>query len=234
MLHAPSACTWLPHLDSKALTADLHLAHLPARRPLLAIHRQPAPAQSCRPQLHSQRSAGKCCAWGRGKRQPEAPKPGDNKTRPSQPDSDVSAANKQPSDQPSAQQSAQQNTKQNSQPGPLQNNSAGIVSIDSTPPAADRPKQNKHTNWEDWDDWDSDWEAPVDEQKPPDQFRKRNPRRGMGYAAPRDEYLRPMIDTLGIQYRLGFKQMEAEERVQTEFETNQWESREAVKFGGKC
>ena len=41
-----------------------------------------------------------------------------------------------------------------------------------------------------------------------------------------------MIDTLGIQYRLGFKQFEAEERVQTEFETNQWESREAVKFAG--
>lgn len=53
----------------------------------------------------------------------------------------------------------------------------------------------------------------------------------MGSRTPRDEYLRPMIDTIGIQYRLGFKRLEAEERVETEFLTNQWESREAVKFG---
>ena len=92
--------------------------------------------------------------------------------------------------------------------------------------------QQRGAAWEDWEDWDPDWDGPPDEQLPPDQFRRINPRRGMGSKTPRDEYLRPMIDTLGIQYRLGFKQLEAEERVQTEFETNQWESREAVKFAG--
>ena len=54
----------------------------------------------------------------------------------------------------------------------------------------------------------------------------------MGTLTPRDEYLRPMIDLTGVQYRLGFKVAEAEERIETEFETNQWESREAVKFAG--
>ncbi len=54
----------------------------------------------------------------------------------------------------------------------------------------------------------------------------------MGTLTPRDEYLRPMIDLTGVQYRLGFRVSEAEERIETEFETNQWESREAVKFAG--
>ena len=54
----------------------------------------------------------------------------------------------------------------------------------------------------------------------------------MGTLTPRDEYLRPMIDLTGVQYRLGFRVAEAEERIETEFETNQWESREAVKFAG--
>ena len=88
------------------------------------------------------------------------------------------------------------------------------------------------TSWSDWEDWDPDWEGPPGDPTPADQFRKNNPRRGMGSRTPRDEYLRPMIDTIGIQYRLGFKRLEAEERVETEFLTNQWESREAVKFGG--
>lgn len=96
-----------------------------------------------------------------------------------------------------------------------------------------RQQQPRGAAWEDWEDWDPDWEGPADDQAPPDQFRRVNPRRGMGTKTPRDEYLRPMIDTLGIQYRLGFKQLEAEERVASEFETNQWESREAVKFSGE-
>ena len=54
----------------------------------------------------------------------------------------------------------------------------------------------------------------------------------MGTLTPRDEYLRPMIDLTGVQYRLGFRVSEAEERIEIEFETNQWESREAVKFAG--
>lgn len=87
------------------------------------------------------------------------------------------------------------------------------------------------SSWSDWEDWDPDWEGPPGDPTPADQFRKNNPRRGMGSRTPRDEYLRPMIDTIGIQYRLGFKRLEAEERVETEFLTNQWESREAVKFG---
>lgn len=102
-----------------------------------------------------------------------------------------------------------------------------------TQPKPGKQRHSRGAAWEDWEDWDPDWDGPPGDLAPPDQFRKNNPRRGMGSKTPRDEYLRPMIDTLGIQYRLGFKQMEAEERVQTEFETNQWESREAVKFSGE-
>lgn len=104
---------------------------------------------------------------------------------------------------------------------------------DETQPKPGKQRHSRGAAWEDWEDWDPDWDGPPGDSAPPDHFRKNNPRRGMGSKTPRDEYLRPMIDTLGIQYRLGFKQVEAEERVQTEFETNQWESREAVKFSGK-
>lgn len=238
MLHAPPVCTWLPNLSSTPLTANLHFPHLPIRRPLLAIQRQAALQPNCRPQLLGQQSVGKCCAWGRGKRQPEVPKTGSNSTGPSQADSDVNKASNQFDKQQSEQQSQQRSTRQTSQQRNGQSSRQGSLPSSTTAsnsgnlPNADRPKHRRDTNWEDWEDWDSDWEAPDDNDAPPDQFRKRNPRRGMGYGTPRDEYLRPMIDTLGIQYRLGFKQMEAEERVQTEFETNQWESREAVKFGG--
>lgn len=156
-----------------------------------------------------QRSSSRCCAWrNRKKGQPPVQTPqSDSNATSSASTTDASAG------------------------GSQQNNS--VPSSGKSPDSAKQePAQQAH--WEDWEDWDSDWEAKPDDEGPRDQFRKNNPRRGMGSKTPRDEYLRPMIDTLGIQYRLGFKQFEAEERVQTEFETNQWESREAVKFGGVC
>ena len=225
MLHAPTACIWLHCDESTAVKAAPHSAHLPIRRPLRAV--QLTRHTSCKSQPHFRKAAGKCFAWGRGKKKPEVPQPGNDGLGPlgPQPESE-SAAERAKQDR---QQSMQKAVEQSSQ---LNSHSSSQQSSNGKPSASDRRQQTQHTNWEDWEDWDSDWEAEDTRDGPPDQFRKRNPRRGMGNATPRDEYLRPMIDRLGIQYRLGFKQIEAEERVQTEFETNQWESREAVKFGG--
>ena len=163
----------------------------------------------CTNSVKQQRSSSKCCAWRNRKQgQPPAQTP--------QSDSNATSSAGR-TDASGGQQVSQK--------------SNGVTSNGKTSDSA-KQEPAQQTHWEDWEDWDSDWEAKPDDDGPRDQFRKNNPRRGMGSKTPRDEYLRPMIDTLGIQYRLGFKQFEAEERVQTEFETNQWESREAVKFGG--
>lgn len=230
MLHAPTACTWLRCNEGRVVKAAPHSTHLPTRRPLRPV--QPTCHTSCKSQPHTRKAAGRCFAWGRGKKKPEVPQPGSNGTGPPapkpEPESDAERAKQ--ARQLSMQQAVEQNSQLSSQSSSQQ--SSSIVTNNGNAPTSNRRQQNQHTNWEDWEDWDSDWETDDAREGPPDQFRKRNPRRGMGNATPRDEYLRPMIDRLGIQYRLGFKQMEAEERVQTEFETNQWESREAVKFGG--
>ena len=177
--------------------------------------------------LKSRRPPVKCSAWGRKRNRPASPEEGKD----SKPSSDPAASTTGKEDSHAI--------------GPADPRSAGgamIDDVDKIEAAAatlrhqagttKRQQQPRGAAWEDWEDWDPDWEGPPDDQAPPDQFRRVNPRRGMGTKTPRDEYLRPMIDTLGIQYRLGFKQLEAEERVASEFETNQWESREAVKFSG--
>lgn len=50
---------------------------------------------------------------------------------------------------------------------------------------------------------------------------------------PRDEYLRPMVDTQGIKYRIGLNEDEVTEDIREEFEENQRESWAALKFAGK-
>ena len=49
----------------------------------------------------------------------------------------------------------------------------------------------------------------------------------------RDEFLRPMVDTTGIRYRIGFSEEEVTEEFREEFEENQQESWEGLRFGGK-
>lgn len=198
-----------------------------ARRPHRSCHCY-QPSEHClHKALKIRRPPVKCSAWGRKRNRPP-PASDDSNSKPST-SSDPSATD----------------TGDNKPIGPADPRSAGmamIEDVDKIEAAATSLK--RHTSlgkpkshargaaWEDWEDWDPDWDDDSGELGPPDQFRKVNPRRGMGSKTPRDEYLRPMIDTLGVQYRLGFKQAEAEERVQTEFETNQWESREAVKYAG--
>ena len=48
----------------------------------------------------------------------------------------------------------------------------------------------------------------------------------------RDEFLRPMVDTTGIKYRIGFSEEEVTEEIREEFEENQQESWEGLRFGG--
>ena len=86
---------------------------------------------------------------------------------------------------------------------------------------------------EDWDGWGDD----VQQDQPRstrERFKPRPPPRVLTgrNGVPRDEYLRPMIDPQGIAQRLSWSGKDSEEQVQAEFELNQYESREAVKFTG--
>ena len=49
----------------------------------------------------------------------------------------------------------------------------------------------------------------------------------------RDEYMRQIIDTKGVLNRLAINADETERDIIEEFEENQWESREAIKFAGQ-
>ncbi|KAK9815440.1 hypothetical protein WJX72_003688 [[Myrmecia] bisecta] len=111
----------------------------------------------------------------------------------------------------------------------------GVGSKDPLLPAANNPQDE---DWEDWDDWEQGWagSAPrresVAERQAARQRMNHAQRSRMGNETPRDEYLRPMIDITGIRYRLRLDSSEAEQMIRDEFETNQWESREALKFAG--
>ena len=209
-------------------SANVNCQQAAARRPHCSCHCY-KPSEHClHKALKFRRPPVKCWAWGR------------KRNRPPSPSEDVNS-------KPSTSSDPLVTGNGGSKPvGPADPKSAGMATLDDVDKieaaasnlkhrmSSSKPKHARGAAWEDWEDWDPDWEDEVGDHAPPDQFRRINPRRGMGSKTPRDEYLRPMIDTLGIQYRLGFKQVEAEERVQTEFETNQWESREAVKFSGMC
>ena len=197
---------------------------LPAQQPVCSCHSYTSQHHPFQSKARARRPPIKCAAWGRKRSRPSDPSE-DNNTKPSS-EAPSSASENDSSQQlsPSKRQAAA--TSEMEDIGDLADKGS------KAQPGAGKQRHARGAAWEDWEDWDPDWEGQPGDLGPPDLFRKNNPRRGMGSKTPRDEYLRPMIDTLGIQYRLGFKQLEAEERVQTEFETNQWESREAVKFSG--
>lgn len=211
---------------TRSATVHVPSQQAAARQPHYSCHCYKLSEHCIHKVLKFRRPPVKCSAWGRKRNRP--PNPGeDSNSKPST------------SSEPPVTENGDSETI-----GPADPRQAGVALIDDVDKieaaaatlkkqtSTTKPKHTRGAAWEDWEDWDPDWEDDTGDQAPPDQFRRINPRRGMGSKTPRDEYLRPMIDTLGIQYRLGFKQVEAEERVQTEFETNQWESREAVKFAG--
>lgn len=87
-----------------------------------------------------------------------------------------------------------------------------------------------------WDDWSGTPVADLDDEEDIAELReqvikKRQARRGKRTVV-RDEYLRPIVDGQGIRNRLAFDERETEERVFIEAITNQYESREALKYGG--
>lgn len=104
-----------------------------------------------------------------------------------------------------------------------------------------KPKPSAWTEWsagpdEDWDDWSGAAIADLDDEEDIAELReqvirRRQERRGKRTKV-RDEYLRPIVDAQGIRNRLAFDERETEERVFVEAITNQYESREALKYGG--
>ena len=94
--------------------------------------------------------------------------------------------------------------------------------------APDSGWQQNWDGWEaEWDDWDSSGPQEPEPTSARQKYKRMASRRG-----PRDAYLRPMIDREGIRQRLTWNAAEGEDALRTEFEINQFESREAVRFGG--
>jgi hypothetical protein len=115
-------------------------------------------------------------------------------------------------------------------------------------PTADHPtnssKPDRLSDWarsgaadKDWDEWEtSPAVADVEDVEDAAELReqvieRRRARRGRRTTV-RDEYLRPIVDVTGIYNRLAISEKEAEERVFIEAITNQYESREALKYAG--
>jgi len=109
-------------------------------------------------------------------------------------------------------------------------------------PSVDRKRASAIEEWsssvgEDWDEWsgtpivtdldDSEEVAELREAV----IRRRRSRRGERSTV-RDEYLRPIVDPTGIYNRVALGEKEAEERVFVEAITNQYESREALRYLG--
>lgn len=107
---------------------------------------------------------------------------------------------------------------------------------------SDRKRAKAIEEWsagleEDWDDWsgnpavadldDSEEVAELREAV----IRRRRSRRGERSKV-RDEYLRPIVDPTGIYNRVALGEKEAEERVFVEAITNQYESRESLRYAG--
>ena len=90
---------------------------------------------------------------------------------------------------------------------------------------------------EDWDEWEgtpavADLDDNIEAAELREQvIERRRARRGRRTRV-RDEYLRPIVDSTGIYNRLAIGEREAEERVFVEAITNQYESREALKYAG--
>jgi hypothetical protein len=88
-----------------------------------------------------------------------------------------------------------------------------------------------------WDEWSgAPGVADLDDDGDVAELReaviaRRQARRGRRTRV-RDEYLRPIVDATGIYNRLAIGEREAEERVFVEAITNQYESREALRYAG--
>jgi hypothetical protein len=86
-----------------------------------------------------------------------------------------------------------------------------------------------------WEDWAGAPGLDVDDGGDVAELREevlaRRRARGGKRSRVRDEYLRPIVDATGIFNRLALGEREAEERVFVEAITNQYESREALKYG---
>ena len=108
--------------------------------------------------------------------------------------------------------------------------------------SVDRKRASAIEEWsssvgDDWDEWsgtpivadldDSEELAELREAV----IRRRRSRRGERSKV-RDEYLRPIVDATGIYNRVALGEKEAEERVFVEAITNQYESREALRYLG--
>ncbi|PRW20451.1 Chloroplast envelope membrane [Chlorella sorokiniana] len=105
--------------------------------------------------------------------------------------------------------------------------------------------QDQTSVWSDWQaestsqDWEA-WEginvADLDDVSEVEELREavieRRRMRGGRRSKVRDEYIRPIVDAQGIVNRLIVDEAEAEERVFVEAITNQYESREAIKYFG--
>jgi hypothetical protein len=96
---------------------------------------------------------------------------------------------------------------------------------------------SKGTVEEDWDEWSgSPPIADLDDDEEVAELREKVIARRVSRMGERskvrDEYLRPIVDPTGIYNRVGLRAEEAEERVFVEAITNQYESREALKYAG--
>jgi hypothetical protein len=90
---------------------------------------------------------------------------------------------------------------------------------------------------DEWDEWSgTPIVADLDDDEELAELREkviRRRRSRMGERSNvRDEYLRPIVDATGIYNRVGLGEKEAEERVFVEAITNQYESREALRYSG--
>lgn len=109
------------------------------------------------------------------------------------------------------------------------------------PPAAP-PPPSPLGDWstgveDDWDDWTgnpavADLDDSIEVAELREQVIERRRARAGRRTVVRDEYLRPIVDATGIYNRLAIGEREAEERVFVEAITNQYESREALRYAG--
>lgn len=131
-----------------------------------------------------------------------------------------------------------------SPPGPTDSADGAPLSRGAGPSAplfvASTPPPPSLSDWsgginEDWDDWEgtpaiADLDDNVEAAELREQvIERRRARRGRRTKV-RDEYLRPIVDVTGIYNRLAIGEREAEERVFVEAITNQYESREALRY----
>ncbi|KAI7845727.1 hypothetical protein COHA_000643 [Chlorella ohadii] len=89
---------------------------------------------------------------------------------------------------------------------------------------------------QDWESWEGINVADLDDVTEVEELREavieRRRMRAGRRSKVRDEYIRPIVDAQGIVNRLIVDEAEAEERVFVEAITNQYESREAIKYLG--